>query len=107
MKKLFASLVLIFASHIALAVEVNDADLQGKWLIVKMGSMDVSDMKDSWQFRNGQWTAFSGKKALRPDPYKLKGNIIDLGHSKITILEFSKNSMKIKQRGGTYTLKKQ
>lgn len=107
MKKLFLVVFFLVQSHFALAVNVSASDLEGKWLIVKMGSMDVSDMDDVWQFKNGQWTAISSGKALRPDAYTLKGDVIDLGHTKIQILEFSKSMMKTKQHNFVYTLKKQ
>jgi hypothetical protein len=107
MKNIIMCIAILISSTVAFAVEVKDSDLQGKWLIVKMGTMDVADMNDIWQFKNGKWTAISGGKALKPDAYTLKGDIIDLGYTKIKILEFSGNKMKTKQQGIEYTLKKQ
>jgi hypothetical protein len=107
MKKIIILFFLLFVSTSSFAVEVTEADLEGKWLIVKMDSMDVADMDDVWQFKNGLWTAISGGKALSPDKYILKGGEIDLGHTKIEILEFNGNSMKTKQSGFVYTLEKQ
>lgn len=107
MKKIVILFFLMFFSTFCLAVDVSEADLEGKWLIVKMGSMDVADMEDVWEFKAGLWTAISGGKALSPDKYKLIGDEIDLGHSKIRIVEISGNSMKAKQSGFEYTLEKQ
>jgi hypothetical protein len=107
MKKVVVLFCLMFFSSLSYGVEVTDSDLEGKWLIVKMGSMDVADMDDVWQFKDGLWTAISSGKALSPDKYNLKGDEIDLGHTKIKILEFNGQSMKTKQSGFEYTLEKQ
>ncbi len=98
---------LMLSASLAMAFEVQDTDLEGKWVMVKMGKMDVPAMDDIWQFKDGQWTAISGGKALKSDPYTLKGDIIDLGYTKIKILEFTKLHMKTKQQGIEYTFMKQ
>ncbi len=107
MKNLVICIALSLISSMALALELNESDIQGKWLIVKMGTMDVADMDDVWQFQDGKWTAISGGKALSPDMYTLKGNVIDVGHTKIEVLELNDKQMKTKQQGFEYTLKKQ
>ena len=107
MKKIIMCLAIFISSTVAFAVDVKDSDLQGRWLIVKMGTMDASDMNDVWEFKNGKWTPISSGKALKPDAYTLKGDIIDLGYTKIQIIEFSGNQMKTKQQGFEYTLEKQ
>ncbi len=89
------------------ALELSEKDLAGKWLIVKIGDLDTRADNDIWQFKNGKWTAISGGRALQPDSYKIVGDIIDLGYSKIKVLEFSKSVMKTKQMGFEYTLEKQ
>jgi hypothetical protein len=107
MKKIVILFCLMVLSTLCFAVDVSEADLEGKWLIVKMGSMDATDMEDVWQFKDGMWTAISSGKALSPDKYNLNGDVIDLGYSKIKIVEFNGNSMKTKQSGFEYTLEKQ
>ena len=72
-----------------------------------MGTMDTRDMKDVWEFKDSEMIVWSGSKALRPDEFSISGNDIDLGHSKINVLEFTANQMKTKQMGFIYTLEKQ
>lgn len=107
MNKILIALLLLIVSTFVSAVEVRPSELEGKWLIVKMGTMDVADMDDIWQFKDGLWTAISSGKSLSPDKYSLNGDVIDLGHTKIKVIEFTKKSMKTKQSGFEYTLEKQ
>ncbi len=110
MKKYLMLPLLLFVSASVLALEITEADLAGQWLIVKMGDMDVSGDEDTdiWQFEDGEWTAISGGRALPSDSFQIiDGDTIDLGYSKIKVVEFNGSIMKTDQMGFEYTLEKQ
>ena len=104
MEKIILGIIVAFCSGASVAQGINDSDLEGSWLIVDMGGMDVSDMNDVWRFQNGEWTAISSGHAMSPDPYQFDGSAVDFGHAKIEIIEISDDRMKAKFGGFEYIL---
>lgn len=97
--------LLIFPVSSVLAWDVDD--LQGKWVITAMNGEDDGDRSDVWEFRGDKWIAWSGGRAMSPDPFTVKGDEIDLGYIQIKVLELSGKRMKTEQMGFVYDLEKQ
>lgn len=106
MKKIAITISACLLSISSLALDLKGSDIEGSWLITKLGTMDVSDMNDIWNFDGKKWQVISGGVELAPDLYKISGDTIDLGHTQVKVLEVTSTSMKTKQLGMTYTLEK-
>lgn len=91
--------------------KVSAEKLQGKWLMTKLGDIDLTkddNNYDAWQFKGDEfivWTSQT-KTTGRPDKFTVNNGIIDLGHTKITIVELNSGVLKAKARGFEYEFKK-
>ncbi|WP_317930093.1 DUF4124 domain-containing protein [Halioxenophilus sp. WMMB6] len=89
--------------------KLSSDSLQGSWLITQVGGLSADEMgvgEDVWEFNGNQWTVISSGHRLSPDPFTVEGDVIDLGYSKIRVLEFTGYSMKVNTSGLVQTLEK-
>ena len=84
----------------------ESTDLEGKWVITSVNGEDDGDRSDFWEFRDGQWIVWMGRRQLAPDKFTLRGDTIDLGYGKIRLLSLSATRMHVETMGFKYRLER-
>ncbi|MET1080981.1 MAG: hypothetical protein ABWY06_23450 [Pseudomonas sp.] len=101
-------LVLALMGSFCQAQDVTQDNLQGKWVIISTNGADDGGREDGWTFAGNQWIVWSGGRDMQPDPYTLEENVVDLGYSKLRVLEKTPSRMKVSIEGSSieYVLEK-
>ena len=109
MKKIMQILVILLIPFSAYSLELSKENLQGEWLIVKVGDMDTKDMgvgEDIWEFKGDQWIVKSSGVSMRPESFSVKGQKIDFGSYSVEIIDFSESKMTANTLGIIQVLEK-
>lgn len=106
MRTLSAFVFLMLMSLFAHAESLTTNALQGSWKVVVFNGEPNED-QDYWEFEGNKFYQKMGKRRMSPDEFKVVGNAIDLGYSKIKVLEFSGHTMTADMAGFKYQLEKQ
>ncbi|MES2817639.1 MAG: hypothetical protein V4812_01450 [Pseudomonadota bacterium] len=89
-------LLLLLTSAVCHGQEVTQDSLQGKWVITSTNGVDDGAREDGWTFAGNQWIVWSGKRNMSPDPFTVQQDVVDLGYSKLHVLEKTATTMKVK-----------
>ncbi len=104
MNKIFLLLCLLVPFQVCSA-DISKENIQGAWVIVTMAGMPDEE-GDMWEFEGNQFYQNLGGRRISPDPFVIKGNVIDLDYYKIKVLDFTGLTMKADMAGFVYELKK-
>ena len=101
--------VVISAPAVKQHQDLSQDSLQGQWLITHLGNTPSEELDvgtDIWEFKGNQYTVISNDHRMRPDPFTVSGDVIDLGYAKIKVKEFSGGKMVVDTLGIEQTLKR-
>ena len=107
MLRVISVLIALSSVPFTSAFALDARDLQGKWVITAVNGEDDGGRSDIWEFRGDEWIVWSGNRALSPDAFTVKDDVIDLGYARITVLEYAGDRMTTQQMGFVYTLERQ